>query len=284
MTALFQFNIKKGGGVMKIQRCWIDITLLPVAIRAILELLQGQKELAIKGGLARLALLEKLKKEGKEIKDFRLLRERALKDVDIIIFHYRRLAEEKDCLVARQREIKEMLNPILQKHGIRFDGRDTEPFRGSLKGEYKQETLERILSGRDLTINEIVLVFEDNRWFAYYRPRCYRDLILGIAMLTNNGGWKTIRYDAGRIIPTNYGLYRLLRPWVEGKVEKIFLPDWQIKAHLKEISKLQQQGKLPEGANLGRYSLILSGQYRNANEQVKERWMRALFHLGLTDR
>ena len=56
-----------------------------------------------------------------------------------------------------------------------------------------------------------------------------------------------------------------------------------IKVHLEEMNRLQKKGLLPEGANLGRYGRIIAEEYRDAEPQLRQRWIRALNYLGFTD-
>ncbi|MCD6550362.1 hypothetical protein J7K24_02340 [bacterium] len=263
---------------MKIERAVIKEDILPDKIKAILDALIKEKNLAIKGGVARTVLLYYMKQGRKRINEKRLEIEKDLSDIDVIVLHSQSLARSKEYLIQREEILREVLSEFISE-GIRFDGRDIEPVRGSLlRPEYKQKTLTKILRTRDLTINEVVLIPESNYWTAYFSKRCWRDLLCSIGMLTS-GGWKTIRYDAGRMIPTNYGFYRLLKFWVEKKVGRIWLPKWMIEVHLKEI----ERRNTVEGASLGRYSRVIVNQYRNSSPQIKKRWMRALRYLGFTD-
>ncbi|HDJ30415.1 MAG TPA: hypothetical protein ENF31_00395 [bacterium] len=267
---------------MKIYRAEIDLKVLPNTGREILEKLKTERNLAVKGGLSRLALLHNMERVGKAVDRERMGIEDRIKDIDVVVFHSQSLSKSREYLLEKEKELKGALSDIVLDNGIRFDGRDIEPVRGSLKTEYRAKTLTKVLRTRDLTFNEVVLIPEDSRWIAYYSPRCWRDLIEGVGMLTS-GGWKTVRYDSGRMLPTNYGFFRLLRFWVEGKVKKIWLPSWMVKIHLKEMNRLQKEGVLPEGANLGRYSRIIANQYKSAEPELKRRWMIVLNYLGFTD-
>lgn len=269
---------------MKMYRMSLNISSLPESVKEILKKLETESNLAVKGGLARLVLLHSLKKAGKVIEEERMAAENKVKDLDIIIFHSQRLAESRNYLLKREKELREILSEVLTEKHIDFNGRDIEPVRGSLKKSDKTRTLTKVLRTRDLTINEVVLISEKGRWVLYYSPRCWRDLISSVGMLTS-GGWKTVRYETGRMrmLPTNYGFFRLLRFWVEGKVKKIWLPSWMRRAHLQEMARLQRKGALPEGANLGRYALVVWNQYKDAEMKIKNRWMIALNSLGFTD-
>jgi len=276
-------KIEKRGREMKIYKAEMDLSIVPEIAREVLKRLGQERNLAIKGGLARLVLLHNMINVGKYIDRKRMEIEDKIHDIDIIVLHSQPLAKSRDYLLEKETALKEMLSSVISEKEIRFDGRDIEPVRGSFKDECKKtKTLAKILRSRDLTFNEVVLVPENEKWIAYYTPRCWRDLINGIGMLTS-GGWKTIRYDAGRMVPSNYGFFRLLRFWVEGRVTKIWLPSWMIKVHLEEMNRLQKKGLLPEGANLGRYGRIIAEEYRDAEPQLRQRWIRALNYLGFTD-
>ena len=92
-------------------------------------------------------------------------------------------------------------------------------------------------------------------------------------MLTS-GGKKLIRYDYGRMLPTNYGFFRLFRLWVEGKVEKIYLPEWWISTHFQEAERLEKE-------RFGNYALVIAHQYKNATSQIQKRWGLVLNELGI---
>jgi len=267
-----------------IYRIEINTSILPEVFQKILNILIEEKNLAIKGGLARaIFLILAFEIEKKPISSFRLKIEENLKDLDLIIFHYFRLAESKEYLLRREATLKTNLSSVLQENNIRFDGRDIEPIKGTIMDQdCKKKLIYKILTTRDLTINEIILIPECGRWYAYCTQQGWRDLIGGIGVLSPNG-WKTVRRDKGRMVPTNYGLFRLFRFFVEGKVRKIWLPQWMINIHLTEMKRLQEEGKLPEGATLGRYSRILTSQFRDADEEIKLRWMQLLNSLGFTD-
>ena len=247
---------------------------LPEAVQDSLSTLVTEPNLAIKGGVARLVLLQHLIGQRKEIHPFRFRTEQNVKDLDMIIFHKNSLPKEKEELVQRVTELKDSLAGI----PIPVQNRDFEAMKGN------PGNIKKILNSRDLTINQTVLVPDITKetWHLCYTKNCWRDILRGIGMLTPNGV-KLIRYDWGRMLPTNYGFLRLLRFWVEGKVEQIYLPDWWLSTHFKEIDRLHEEGKVPLEFYLGRYSLILVNQYANADWQIKERWMRVLTKLGFTD-
>lgn len=247
---------------------------LPEAVQDSLSALVTESNLAVKGGVARLVLLQHLIGQRKEINPFRLQTEQKVKDLDMIIFHRNSLPKERSNLAQRVVELKNSLAGI----PIPVQNRDFEVMKGNPKN------IKKILNSRDLTINQVALVPDITKetWHLSYTKNCWRDILRGIGMLTPNGV-KLIRYDWGRMLPSNYGFLRLLRFWVEGKVEQIYLPDWWLSTHFKEIDRLHQEGKVPLGFYLGRYSLILVNQYANADWQIKERWMRVLTALSFTD-
>jgi hypothetical protein len=258
----------------------LDLKTIPEPVREVLERLKETKGLVIKGGLARLALLEMLIKQGKRINSRRLEIERNIKDLDIILIHYNTLPQSRDFLLQKEQEVRKKLEKIT----LLLRGQDIEPVRGKIdeEGNSEEKTIRKILGTRDLTINEIVLVPENKEWQMCYTKRCWRDAIRGIGML-NARDSKTTRMDLGRIVPSNRGFYRLFRFWVEGKVEMIWLPEWQRVAHLLEMARRQLLKELPLGANLGRYSLVIGNNYRDADVQTKRRWMIVLRRLGFTD-
>lgn len=253
--------------------------------REILEQLQGFTDIFIKGGIARYAVLvTMMRSRGKIIEKQRIQRESEVKDIDLILCHYRRLKESMDYLLNTRDTIKEILKPIIRGTTIELSDWCFEPFRISQVEPKKENTIKNILSTRDLTMNQVILHWEASEgWIAYFTPAAYRDLLYSIGFLTTQG-WKTIRKDSlGRLLPSNYGFYRLFKYLAEGKVSRIWLPDWMIREHFKEIERLHQEGKLPEGATLGRYALIIAHKYKNTSWKIKHRWMRILRGFGFTD-
>lgn len=259
----------------------IDTSILPGQVRKVLDKLKGEKGLVVRGGAARLALIETLiKKQRKEIDAQRVGIERNIEDLDIILIHWSTLPKNRDFLLQREQEIREKLKDIT----LQLMGQNIEPVRGRIdkEGKIDENTVKKILSTRDLTINEAILIPENSEWQMYYTKRCWRDVILGIGML-NAKDPKTTRIDLGRIVPSNRGFYRLFRFWVEGKVELVWLPEYQLIAHLLELARRQSIKELPLGANLGRYSLVIAEKYKDSDVSIKRRWMTVLQRLGFTD-
>jgi len=234
-------------------------------VKNILGILQQtEPHVIIKGGMARLTLLKYLEQQGKIIQPWRLQREEKLRDIDLILPHTNTLPKDRTDLVNSAAIIKEELSAGTQLTV------DFEPFKAS------PSCLERILSTRDLTINEVILYLNNSGgWELSYTSRCWRDIIQGVGMLTS-GGKKLIRYDYGRMLPTNYGFFRLFRLWVEGKVEKIYLPEWWISTHFQEAERLEKE-------RFGNYALVIAHQYKNATSQIQKRWGLVLNELGFTD-
>jgi len=272
-------RLNKRGGALH-YKVRLNVNLLPEHLKLVLEKLKKERCLVLKGGIARLSLLETLRARGKSIKADRLARERGVKDLDIILVHFGTLPKSKDWLLEKEKEIREKLD----EKRIVLMGEDIEPIRGTVHedGKITEETIEKILETRDLTINEVILVPEEGAWYIYYTQRCWRDLILGIGII-NARDPKLTRRDCGRIILSSRAIYRLLKFLVEGKIEKIYFPEWQRIAHLVEMLRRQTKGELPQGANLGRYSLIIVHKYKDSDVQIKGRWMRVLTGFGFTE-
>ncbi len=258
-----------------------DTYLLPKEIRKILGQLGKSKYLAIKGGVARLTFLKKLISDGKIENPIRIavqFTEEKVNDLDVVIIHYKSLAESKEWLLEKEAEIRKKLSDL----SLPFGGEDLEPVRGksNTDGHPSDKVIEKILNSRDLTINEVLLVPNAEKWYLYYTAECWRDTLSGVGMV--NVKPKHFRYDSGRIILANYGLFRLLKFWVDRKVEEVFLPQWMVNAHLKETKRLQEEKRVPTGANLGWYSLIVINKYKDKPDR-QERWMMVLNKLGLSN-
>jgi len=232
----------------------------------------------VKGGVSRLTLLEYIIKTGKPINDegdkienqtWRMGEEREINDLDLVVLH-------KNTLPKSREKILEGIASIRSKTfglGIYIDPSDIEPTRVKNLENY-EETINAILLNRDLTINQNLLEFSNGQWLLHYTPQCYRHLVEGIGMLgPKHQG--ILRLDAGRLLPTSYGLMRLIKFWVEGKIISINLPQRMLDAHINEMEKRDQ-------GLLGNYGRLVAEMNRNSSSSVQERWIRALKSLGLT--
>lgn len=224
----------------------------------------------VKGGIARLMALLEIS-ERKNIVDFerRMMIEKIVNDLDIIVLHWETLPKSKEFLTEVVKNIREKL--LCQ--GICLDPEDIEPIRTNGSEE---KTIGKIIYNRDLTINQVCMKFENGVWVLYYTPQCYRHLIKGIGMLGKKDKG-TLRLDMGRLMPTPYGLFGLLKFWIEGKVHSIKLPLWMLKAYIEEMKRIG------ETCPLGTYGVFLSEKYASHPEFVKARWMTALRLLRLTN-
>lgn len=259
----------------------IELGWLPEPVGSILETLKNEKGLAIRGGTARLALLESQVRHGKTINPRRLERERQKMDLDIILIRHEALPKAKADLLKQAEEIKERLKSI---PSLIFTEDGIEPFRGEIddQGRIDESTIQRILSTRDLTMNEVILANESGQWWMYYSTRCWRDALLGVGMI-NARDPGLARWDLGRIVPNHRGFYRLFRAFVENIAERIWLPQWQVTTHLLEMGRLQALKKVPIGTNFGYYPLLIARRYENAPREMKIRWVQLLRRLRFTD-
>ena len=221
--------------------------LLPKKIIKVLEVLAPTKNIIIKGGFAKTILGQILKNE-KKIEKNRALDnawEKPL-DIDLILTFTDTKKKSLPSLNEKVIELKEKL----QKTGFELSGRDIELIKGVSNN---RETVRKILETREMTINEVILVPEQKRWFLYHTDEAHRDTINSVAMLTVNNP-PTVRYDYGRLITSPYGTIRLIRFFIEEKVETIYLPRWWIERNNKEAEKTNRP-------KLSSYGLILAERY-----------------------
>ncbi len=221
--------------------------LLPKKIIKVLEILAPTRNIIIKGGFAKTILGQILKNE-KKIEKNRALDnawEKPL-DIDLIITFIGTKKKNLPFLNEKVIELKEKL----QRTGFELSGRDIELVKGASDN---RETIRKILETREMTINEVILVPEQKRWFLYHTDEAHRDTINSVAMLTVNNP-PTVRYDYGRLITSPYGTIRLIRFFIEEKVESIYLPRWWIERNNKEAKKMSRP-------KLSSYGLILAERY-----------------------
>ena len=230
----------------------IDVSKMSEDVREILEFLGNEMYLGIKGGYAKKVLREFLGQTSKKIHYPEMEM-----DLDIILTFAGTLAKNIDMLDSRVVALKQKLSGT-----IILSPADVEPVKGNLGDE---KTLKKILESRDLTINEVVLVPDNGKWFLYYTDKCYRDTLQGVGILAANGK-RTTRVDCGRTVAAPAGIARLLRFLIEGKVKKIYLPRWWIDFE----------------TGLGSYGLVLCRRYRG-NPFFERRMMAYLKKLGLTN-
>jgi len=253
---------------------------LPESVKLTLKALEGRKIALVKGGTARLALLALLKSKGEFKDEVRYGIESRVNDLDICLLRTgtweKQAATLKEAGMALQRD--------LAAFDVRLEPKDTEFVSA---GSFNADAIKKILCSRDLTINEVVLVYRDGRWCVHYTPECREDLINGVGFLNPRAG--LVWYTCGKAIPSPLGIARLIKYLVAGKINRIVFPEYYRELYLEEIAR-RVEGKdlplgvykLPEGGSLGLYSLVLMKLYCQGNEKQR-RAMLVLKGLGLTD-
>lgn len=235
----------------KISRVEIDekemMKLLPKKIIKVLEVLAPIKNIIIKGGFAKTILGQILKNE-KKIKKNRAIENAWEKPLDIDLILTFAGTKKKNLPFLNEKVIE--LKEKLQKTGFELSGRDIELIKGTLNDK---GTVRKILETREMTMNEVILAPEQKQWFLYHTDKAHRDIINSVAMLTVNNP-PTVRYDYGRLITSPYGTVRLMRFFIEEKVETIYLPRWWIERNNKEAEKTNRP-------KLSSYGLILAERY-----------------------
>jgi len=241
--------------------------LLPKKIIKVLEVLALTKNIIIKGGFARTVLGQILKNE-KKIEKNRAIEnawEKPL-DIDLILTFTGTKKKNLSHLNDKVVELKEKL----EKTGFELSGRDIELVKG---GSENEKVIRKILETREMTINEVILAPEEKQWFLYHTDKAYRDIINSVAILTVNNP-STVRYDYGRLVASPYGIVRLVRFFIEEKVETIYLPRWWIERNNEEAKK----GGRPK---LGSYGLILAERYVES-PKLQSKLMKMLNEFDLT--
>ena len=245
----------------------IKVYEMPVEIQEVMKLLDNESYLAVKGGYAKMVLGEILKQQGKNPEAVAHPKGTYL-DLDIVLTFVGTKRKNLDVLDERVAALTEKLSGI----DIELNPADVETIKGNLDN---QKTIVRFLESRDLTINEVIAVPKKNgSWTLYYTDKCYRDTLNGSGIIGANGS-SVARIDAGRWIAGPYGITRLLRFLIEGKVNKIYLPQWWIDLNNKEAKKMNRE-------NLGSYGMILCRRYED-NPHLQKKMMFYLNKLGITD-
>lgn len=242
-------------------------TEVPEKIRDTLCLLSDEEYLGVKGGYAKAVLGQMLINAGKIHNNLALNNNLDSLDLDIVLTFVGTRKNNIDNLSKRVTELTEKLKTVIQLHP-----EDVEMLSGNLHSNEK--TVRKFLESRDLTINEVVLIPKDGNWLLVYTDKCYRDTINSTAMLAANGKG-TVRYDYGRLVAGPYGICRLVRFLVEGKVKSIYLPKWWIERNNQEARRLNKE-------NLGVYGLILAERYLK-KPSLQSELIKALNALELTD-
>ncbi len=256
----------------KISRIEIDekemMKLLPKKIIKVLEVLAPTKNIIIKGGFAK-AILGQILKNEKKIKKNRAIENAWEKPLDIDLILTFTGTKKKNLTLLNEKVIE--LKEKLKKTGFELSSRDIELIKGGLNNE---RTIRKILETREMTINEVILVPEEKQWFLYHTDKAHRDTINSVAMLTVNNP-PTVRYDYGRLITSPYGTIRLIRFFIEEKVETIYLPRWWIERNNKEAEKASRP-------KLASYGLILVERYAEF-PKLQTKLMKILNEFELTN-
>lgn len=248
--------------------------LLPDFALESISILENEPNIILKGGLTRLCLIGELMLQRKFNNKNRLAVEHRIKDLDIILIHSNSLAKDREGLIARF----DKLQCLLKNKGIDLKGEDVEPIKGDSRDS---KIISHILGTRDFTINEVVLARINSRWKLFFTPQCWRDLAKGVGFLNPKPGM--IRYDWGRILPSNLGWARLLKFLAEMKVSSVYIPAWWVETHFREADRQIGQGLLPKGGVMGLYAPLLIEKYAINNIPVQKRLMKILNSLGFAD-
>jgi len=246
---------------------------LPEFVRTALDALKDQPDIVIKGGLARLCLIEVLNAKKLWHDEERRQIERKCKDLDLVFLYRHSVGKDKDYLLQRFDKMEQYLAGF----GILLKGEDVRP----IKGGVDELTIKKIVSTTaDLTINECLLAPLNGGWTIFYTPQCERDLIQGIGFLCPQDGH--IRYSWGRILPSPLGWVRMIKFLCQGKIRQIYIPPWWVNDHLKESERMSNEVYDSSGLILGLYGLSLMEKYGKDNYQFQQRAAKVLNALGFS--
>lgn len=247
---------------------------LPEFVQNVLKTLAGESNLLIKGGLARLCLLETLNFTRRLVDQERLAIERQTTDLDLVFLYHHSLIKDKNYLCQRFDKLQQYLAGEIN---IYLKGEDVR----AIKGAVDLPTIKKIASTTaDLTINECLLAPFGGQWKIFYTPQAKRDLIKGVGFLDPQDGH--IRYSWGRVLPSPLGWVRMIKFVCQEKVRQLYLPPWWVTDHLKEAERMSNEVYDSSGLILGLYGLSLMEKYGKDNPQFQRRAAKILNTLGFS--
>ena len=246
---------------------------LPEFAQVALDALREEPDIAIKGGLARLCLIETLatKKMWSDVARSKI--ETGIKDLDLVFLYHHTIGKDKDYLLSR---FDKMENYLATKR-ILLKGEDVRPIKGGID----EPTIKKILTTTaDLTINECLVANIGGKWMIFYTPQCERDLIEGVGFLDPQDGH--IRYSAGRVLPSNLGWARMIKFLVQEKIRQLYIPAWWPAEHLRETERQSAAFYNSKGLAIGLYGLSLMEKYGGENLLFQQRAVKILAALGFS--
>jgi hypothetical protein len=258
----------------------ISLETTPPLFQKLLHIFSHQERVVLHGGVARFLFLLSLQSKGEIIPPQKIEQEEHIKDIDLVMLHERSLEKEKPNLLARLSMLQDLCSNLEVIIGADNVLTKRIPPKFLDKSIVSPEIIIPLVQNNDITVNQVVAVPEETSWRIFYTNHCLRDTLLSVGMPYPQE--RNVQEVFGHLILAPYGIFRLLKFLVEGKVEKIWLPSWMISLHKQQCEKSWKEGTLPEGSYLGRYSLILGHKYAQADSNVQERWIKTLSFFGLT--
>ncbi len=249
------------------------VALLPRKVRAVLNALAGERNLLIKGGIARLSLMALIEKKGKLENPSRLDIEKRIGDVDLAFWQSGSGRDFRSELCQKYAAIAQKLYAV----GVVFEPKNIDII--DLDGG--KPPVEKIFDATDLTINEVALGCEGNVWRIYYTSHAIKHIATGWGVFVRPKP-TNIRTDAGRVFPSPLGMVRLLKFLVSGKVKKIYLPVHWRKLYFADYERKLKEGLRQPNAPLGLHSLVLMKNYFGNDDRLQKKAMFALYDLGFT--
>lgn len=248
--------------------------ILPQNVQKILNLASGQKEIAFKGGIAKVCLMAALIKKGRFNDEARWQLEQKINDIDLAVI----LPSGGKELKPKFLEIYQNISWALGQKNLALKPQDID----IIAHTDRIRAIGSILGSNDLTINEVAVIFAAGIWKIFYTTSAAEHLIKGLGVFVKPRSG-ILNNNRGRAFPSPLGLIRLLKFFSVGKVNKIYLPKWWLGFYLENYQDKVKAGELPQGAPLGFYSLILMENYLAGDFNAQKNALTALCDLGLVE-
>lgn len=268
---------KRNNGPFKVS---IDLgkSDLPQSAKDILQKLKETEKIVFTGGVASFLLLEYLREKQGKIIDQRFFRHnRKTREIGITIGHYGSLPLSESLVVSTGEKIEQSVKDLLSSNNIHYLNFSFAKVK-TVEDIITKQSINALLSEMDLTVHEVLLVYERNKWRLYYTPRCWRDSLNGIGRLTHKKETTTRR--GGIIIPNGRGLCALLEEYAMGRVREIVVPEYVLNLYKGMNLDLQKRCRIAKGACFGRSALEL--KELGTNEPAQKRLMQAISRFGFT--
>lgn len=222
---------------------------LPESLVYVLEALLPADNILIRGGCARLVLLRMLEEQGKIKNPARIQQEMNIRDLDIVTWSPDPV-KEFSVLVERYEAMRGLLKGRLVLHPEDF---------GLVIAKDFPDMFNRTMNDMDITASEVIIHKANGKWVITYSANAWRDVMNSTAVL-NLSSEVVWRKDLVPF-PSAKGMVRLAKLGASRRVEKIYLPPWQLALY-------HENQKFGDQTPLGIYGYLAVAKYcRNKEEQ-----------------